>query len=186
MGRTDCRTEELTEKALFSKTVFEGKVFDCLVNDVELSDGSISFREIVRHTGGACILPVDSDLNCYLVRQFRSGADQVLLEVPAGKIEVGEDPKACAAREITEETGFEAGNIISLGHIFATPAYCSEKIHLYIGTDLHYVGSSPDSGEFLGVEKIPLTDLVAMCDDGRICDSKTTVLIYKAARRFIG
>lgn len=186
MGRTDCRTDELTEKTLFSKTIFEGKVFDCLLNDVELPDGSISFREIVRHTGGACILPIDSDLNCYLVRQFRSGADQVMLEVPAGKIEQGEDPEECARREVVEETGYEAGKIAYEGHIFATPAYCSEKIHLYIGTDLKFVGSSPDSGEFLGLEKISLKELVDMCDNGQITDSKTTVLVYKAARRFIG
>ena len=186
MGRTDCNTNELTEKTLFSKTLFEGRVFDCVIKDVELSDGTVAVRELVMHTGGACILPVDQDLNCYLVKQFRSGADRVLIEVPAGKIEPGEDPKECAAREIAEETGFEAGSIISLGYIYATPAYCSEKIHLYIGTDLKYVGTSPDSGEFLGNVKIPLSELVAMCDNGEICDSKTTALIYKAARRFIG
>ncbi|MBP5260616.1 MAG: NUDIX hydrolase [Clostridiales bacterium] len=185
MGKTDCRDDELFEKTLNTQTVFEGKVFDCILKDVELVDGSVAKREVVLHTGGACILPVDRDLNCYMVKQYRSGADEVLIEVPAGKIEKGEDPLECALREIEEETGFESGNVISLGSMCATPAYCSERIHMYLATDLKYKGVKPDKGEFLGVVRYPLNTLVEMCDNGLIKDSKTIICIYKAARRLL-
>ena len=185
MGRTDCGMRDLNEKTVNTKVVFTGKVFNAVVRDVELSDGSEAVREVVIHTGGACILPVDNELNCYLVRQFRSGAEEVLLEVPAGKIEKGEDPLHCALREIVEETGFEAGKTESLGFIYPTPAYCSERIHLYIGTDLKYVGSSPDAGEFLGVEKVPLSELIEMCNNGEIRDGKTLACINRAAWRYL-
>ena len=186
MGKTDCSDSEMMEKTVSSKTCFEGKVFKCLVNEVQLSDGSRASRELVIHTGGACILPVDDELNCYMVRQYRSGADEVLIEVPPGKIEEGEDPLECATREITEETGYKAGKVEYLGVVCATPAYCSERIHMYLATELTYVGVSPDSGEFLKLVKYPLSDLVRMCDEGIIKDGKTVISIYKAARRLMG
>jgi len=185
MGKTDCSDNELIETIVSSEVIFEGRVFDCRIDDVTLSDGSPAKRELVIHTGGACILPVDSDLNCYMVKQYRSGAGEVLLEVPAGKIEKGEDPYECAVREITEETGYRANKVESLGVVCATPAYCSERIHMYLATDLVYDGTNPDNGEFLSTVKIPLTDLVKMCDEGIIKDAKTLICIYKAARRLL-
>jgi len=183
MGSIDCKDNELFEMTLTEEFVFKGRVFECDVRTVRLSDGRMATREVIKHTGGACVLPVDDELNCYLVRQFRSGAERVLTEVPAGKIEPGESPAECVSREIREETGFTAGKIESLGYIYATPAYCSEKIHLYLATGLSYVGGSPDSGEFLRVEKYPLTELIKMCDSGEIEDAKTVACIYKASRR---
>ena len=185
MGKIDCKDNEMFEKTLSEETVFTGRVFECEVRAVELSDGRVTGREIVKHTGGACILPVDDELNCHVVRQFRSGAGQVMTEVPAGKIEPGEDPLECVRREVREETGYDAGRIESLGFIFATPAYCSEKIHLFLGTELTYKGGRPDNGEFLCVEKIPLATLVTMCDEGKIFDAKSVACIYKAARRLL-
>ncbi len=185
MGRNDCSDSELTEQILSSRKVFSGRVFDCEVRQVELHGGIKAEREIVVHTGGACIIPVDSDLNCYMVKQYRSGVQEILMEVPAGKIEPGEDPMECASREIVEETGYEAGKIDPLGYIVATPAYCSEKIHMYLGTDLRFKGANTDDGEFLGVTRVPLAELVEMCDRGEITDSKTTVCIYKAAGRLL-
>ena len=185
MGKTDCRDNELIETVVSEETKFEGRVFKAVVRDITNPDGSSDKREVVIHTGGACILPVDKDLNCYMVRQYRSGVEEVLLEVPAGKIEVGEDPLECASREIKEETGYSAGKVENLGYMCATPAYCSERIHMYLGTELEYSGTNPDNGEFLGVHKYPLTDLVAMCDSGEIKDSKTVICIYKAARRLL-
>jgi len=185
MGNIDCKDSELFEKTLSEETIFEGRVFECVTRAVELSDGSISGREIVKHSGGACIIPVDEDLNCYLVRQFRNGAQTILTEVPAGKIEPGEEPLDCVSREIREETGYCAERIESLGYIYATPAYCSEKIHLFLGTGLTFKGGRPDSGEFLRTVKYPLSKLVEMCDEGSICDAKTVACIYKAAGRLL-
>ena len=185
MGKNNCSDTELYEETLDKREVFNGRVFDCIVKNVRLSDGSKSVREVVLHTGGASVLPVDKDLNCYLVKQFRSGVEQIMLEVPAGKIEKGEAPQSCATRELAEEMGFMAGKIESLGVNVATPAYCSERIHMYLATELKFVGARPESHEFLSIQKIPLADLVEMCDRGEIRDSKTVISIYKAARRLL-
>lgn len=174
---------ELIETTLSSETVFEGRVFDTIVKRVRLSDGKESTREVILHNGGACILPVDDDLNCYMVRQFRSPFEKVILEVPAGKLEKGEDPRVCAIRELREETGFEASEVIDLGRMICSPGYDSEVIGLFLARGLSYVGDRPDEGEFLKCEKIPLKELVLMCDRGEIEDSKTQLCIYKSIRR---
>lgn len=171
---------ETTEE---SEVIFHGKVFDTIVKKVSLADGSKSKREIVMHHGGACVLPIDDDLNCYMVRQFRSPFEEILLEVPAGKLEPGEEPLSCAIRELHEEAGFEAGEITDFGAEIVSPGYDSEMIWLFMARDLKQLGQKLDEGEFLNVEKIPLTTLLDMCEKGQIRDSKTQLCIYKAARR---
>ena len=175
--------KDLYEETLDSELKFHGRVFDTIVKTVKLADGSTSTREIVKHNGGACILPVDDELNCYMVRQFRSPFEEIMLEVPAGKIEPGEDPKLCAIRELHEETGFEAGEIIDFGVSICSPGYDSEKIYLYGARDLKFIGEKLDEGEFLHCEKIPLKTLLQMADNGEIIDSKTLICIYKMVRR---
>lgn len=173
----------LAEKTLETEIKFRGRVFDTIVKKVELADGSHSSREIVCHNGGACILPVDSEGNCYMIRQFRSPFERILLEVPAGKLEKGEDPRDCAIRELHEETGFTARQVEDLGSMIASPGYDSEVIHLFLATGLDFIGRKPDEGEFLSCEKIPLETLVKMADAGQIEDAKTLLCIYKAIRR---
>ena len=173
----------LYEKTVASRTVFEGKVFDVEIKDITTPEGNASVREIVKHPGGACILPIDNEGNCYLVKQFRSPFEKVMLEAPAGKLEKGEDPLHCVSREITEETGFTAGKIECAGAVAATPGYCSEIITLFIGTELEYKGGIPDPNEYIATVKMPLTDAVRMADNGEITDAKTLVLLYKAQRR---
>ncbi|MBE7069748.1 MAG: NUDIX hydrolase [Ruminococcaceae bacterium] len=184
MGKIDCSDDMLFEKTVSKETKFTGKVFRVEVKTITTPEGVTSHREIVLHNGGAAILPVDQDLNCYFVRQFRSPFEKVMTESPAGKVEPGEDPLDCAAREITEETGFTAGKIEHVGKMTATPGYCSEVINLYIATDLSFTGGSPDPNEYLRTVKCPLKEALEMAESGRIEDAKTLVLIYKAARRF--
>ena len=184
MGRIDCSDDMLFEKTESKETKFTGKVFTVEVKTITTPEGATSHREIVLHNGGAAILPVDDELNCYFVRQFRSPFEKVMTEAPAGKIEPGEDPLTCATREITEETGFTAGNIEYVGKMAATHGYCSEIISLYIATDLQFTGGAPDPNEYLRTVKCPLKNALEMAESGKIEDAKTLVLIYKAARRF--
>ena len=184
MGQINCNDDLLFEKTLSSDTKFEGKVFNVIVKQVETPSGRIASREVVLHHGGACILPVDADLNAYFVKQFRSPFEKVMLEAPAGKIETDESPLTCATREITEETGFISKNIIELGKMSATPGYCSEQISLFLATDLEYKGGNPDEGEFLGLVKMPLTEAFDLALSGEIEDAKTQLVIHLASRRF--
>lgn len=105
------------------------------------------------------------------------------MEVPAGKLEIGEDPRECAIRELREETGFVAGSVTDLGKMVCSPGYCSEVIGMYLATDLKYEGIKLDEGEFLNVEKIPFGDLLKMVDNNEIEDAKTQICILKSARR---
>ena len=183
MGKINCSDDLLYEKTVSSKTIFEGRVFSVEIKDITTPEGNKSNREIVRHPGGACILPVDDEGYCYLVKQFRSPFEKIMLEAPAGKLEKGEDPLQCVSREITEETGFTARNIECVGAVAATPGYCSEIITLFIGTGLEYKGGNPDPNEYLATVRMPLTEALGMADRGEINDSKTLVLLYKASRR---
>ncbi len=184
MGQINCSDDMLFEKTLSQTVKFEGKVFKVAVKEVMTPSGRKASREIVLHHGGACILPVDPDMNAYFVKQFRSPFERVMLEAPAGKVEEGESPLTCATREITEETGFVANNIVDLGKMCATPGYCSETISMYLGLDLEYKGGDPDEGEFLGLVKMPLTEALDMCLRGEIEDAKTQLVIHLASRRF--
>lgn len=172
-----------TEEVLAKERKFTGRVFAAEVMDVRLQDGSFGKREIVCHNGGAAIIPVDKDLNVYVVRQFRSPFGQVLVEIPAGKLERDEDPCACAIRELKEETGLVAEHVESLGYVFSSPGYSTEVLYLYLATGLSQEERSLDEGEFLNVEKIPLKELVEQADEGQIRDAKTLVAVLKTARR---
>ncbi len=177
------RFEKLNETTLSEETVFEGKVIKCVLRDVELADGRKSKREIVQHNGGCCILPIDSEGNAYVVHQFRSPFGEVLTEIPAGKLELGEDPYECAVRELEEETGFKSGKIIPLGKMISSPGYCSEVIYMYLALDLEFIGWHLDEGEFVNVSKIPFEELLKMVDNDEISDGKSCLCILKAAGR---
>ena len=173
---------ELFEKKLTSRQVFDGVVVKLFVDEVELPNGEKSVREIVRHPGAVCVVPVDNDGNVIMVRQYRYAFSQVLLEIPAGKLEKGEEPLPAAMRELEEETGTVAGKMEYLGELYTTVAIFDEKIHMYLATDLTYKDAHPDQDEFLEVEKVPLDTLVKMVMNGEIKDSKTQVAILKADR----
>ena len=168
------------EETISKKTIFNGKVFDVNLLDVALADNSTAYREIVTHNGGAGILAIDDDKFCYLVKQFRKGAEQEMLEIPAGKLEKSEKPIDCAKRELEEEVGFVSENIKDLGYFFPTPAYCTEKIHIYLATNLKKTAQKLDDGEFLEIVKLPFDIVYEMVLKGEIVDAKTIIAVMKA------
>ena len=168
---------ELYEKTLTSKTLFEGKVVNLKVDTAELPDGREAYREVVEHPGGVCIAAVDEEGYIYLVEQWRYPFAEVVMELPAGKLERGEDPDLAAARELREETGFSCDALRKVGVSYSSPGFCSEVIHLYIADGLKKGQQDLDDGEFLNLSRMPLEDAVQMAVDGRIKDGKSRTLL---------
>lgn len=173
----------LQEKKLSGETVFEGRIFSITHDIVELENGNTSDRDVLHHNGGVCVIPITDDNEIYLVRQFRYPFSEVTREVPAGKLEKGEDHEECGRRELLEETGFTCEEFTHMGTLYPVPAYDTEIIHMYMARKLSSPkGQSLDEDEFLDVEKLPLSQAVQQVMDGEIKDSKTQIIILKAAR----
>lgn len=172
----------LTEKTVNREIKFEGKIFTVAIDDVLLEDGSPAKRELVLHHGGAGILPVENDGTITLVRQYRSGVAKQMTEICAGKLEEGEDALEGALRELEEELGIRAGNVIPLGAFAPTPAYDSEITHVFLATDLSYCERHTDEGEFLDIVTMSLDEAVSLVMNGEISDGKTQLAILKAER----
>ena len=171
---------DYSEKKIDGELKYKGVIIDAYLDRAELTDGRIVKREVVTHPGGAAVLPIDSDGFCYCVRQFRYPIGKSLLEVPAGKLNWGEDHRLCAERELSEETGFTADKIIYLGPSYSSPGFSTETIHVYLALGLHAGKSHPDDGEFLDVEKHHIDELHKMVMSGEICDAKTIIAVLKA------
>ncbi len=170
----------LFEEKTDGKEIFSGHIFNVQVDHVKIADGSIRPREVVEHHGGVCVVPIDKNGNVYIVRQFRYAVGRVLLEIPAGKLEKGENPLEGVKRELMEETGFTASSWTELGMMYPTPGYCSERLYVYLARGLAKGRQHLDDGEILEVESIPLDRLVKMIMAGEICDGKTVFGILKA------
>lgn len=171
---------DFTEKTIATTDIYNGRIVHLKEDTVSMPDGSIAKRELVIHGGGVGVLALDENNEVYMVRQWRKPYDEVVLEIPAGKLESGEDIKAAALRELMEETGYLAKTIMPMGKYYPTPGYCSEIIYLYLAKDLEYVGQNLDPGEFIEVIKIPLATLLEMVMDNKIYDAKTAIAILKA------
>ena len=169
----------LEEKTLSSEQKFDGRVVKLFVDKAELENGEVVSREVIRHPGGVCVLPLDEDNNVLFVEQFRYPHGRVLLEIPAGKLEYGEKHYDCGLRELKEETGCTCDRYDYLGSLIPTPAYCGEGIHMYLARGLHYGAQKLDDDEFLDVKKIPLEKAVEMIMNNEIADSKTQIAILK-------
>ena len=172
-----------TETMLESKEIFNGRVIRVTVDKVQLEDGTTSTREIVHHHGGACILPVDADGSVTMVRQFRYAFGEEIWELPAGKLEKGEDPFEAGKREFKEECGATADSYFSLGEVYPSPGYCGEIIHLYGAAGLHFGQQHLDEGEYLDVVRMPLDEAVRRVMTGEIKDAKTAIAILKLKER---
>lgn len=170
----------LSEKFLSTQKIYDGKIIKLKRDTVELEDGSVALREVITHPGGVCVLPLDDELNVYVVEQFRYPQNRITLEIPAGKLEYGEDHFECGKRELKEEIGAEAEKYVYLGELCPTPAYDTEIIHMYLATGLKFSERSLDEDEFLDVKKLPLKELKKLCMNGKIKDAKTQAAVLKA------
>ena len=173
---------EYLERPVGSVEKYKGIIVRVRLDDAELYTGKVVKREVVEHPGGVTILPVDEDGSCYMVRQFRYPFGRMMLEAAAGKLEYGEDHRECAVRELSEETGFTADELVYLGGCCTSPGFSTEVLHIYLALGLHAGESHPDQDEFLNVEKIPLHTLSRMVMDGEIDDAKTIVAVLKAEK----
>lgn len=175
-----CGPMDLTEKTLRREEKFEGKILSVHVDEVLLPNGSTSTREVVEHVDGVAVLPLDEENNVLTVTQYRYVFGKPLLEIPAGKLDPGEDPVTGALRELREETGAVPGTFLSLGAILPAPGCYGERLHLFLARDLRMEAQHLDPDEFLNVERIPFDEMVRRCMDGEIEDAKTVAAVLKA------
>ena len=171
---------ELKETQLSSEKIFDGRILHIRRDTVRLPDGGEAFREVVDHPGGVCVLALDDQNRALVVSQFRYPYEKVLREVPAGKLEYGEDPREAAIRELKEETGATAGEFTSLGELYPSPGYCGEIIRMYFARQLTFGETHLDEDEFLNMERIPFAQLVEQVLSGEIRDAKTIAAVLKA------
>ena len=165
------------EKQIKRQQIYKGHVIDVVKDEVELDDGTRSYREVVLHNGGACIALKDGDYY-YLVRQYRYPFGKMMYEFPAGKIDKGEQHLETVLRESIEETGYSAKNVRYFGYIIPTCGYCAEKIYLYYGEADEYLGQHFDKDEDITLEKFTFKQIKEMIKEGIIEDSKTIALMY--------
>ena len=171
---------ELNETRLSSEKIFDGHILHIRRDKVRLPDGSEAFREVADHPGGVCVLALDDRNQALMVCQFRYPYEKVLWEVPAGKLEYGEDPAEAAIRELKEETGATAGEFASLGELYPSPGYCGEIIRMYFAHQLTFGEAHLDKDEFLNMERVPFDQLVERVLSGEIKDAKTIAAVLKA------
>ena len=168
------------EETVSSQEKFKGRIVR-LRHDEIMVNQRLGLREVVEHPGGVCVMAITQDRHVLTVDQFRYAQKEVLKELPAGKKEPNEDPLSTAKRELVEETGYSASTWLDYGVIYPSPAYLDEVIHLYVATDLTYIGQNLDDGEYLSVFLTPIDELLRDIVSGQIKDSKTAVLVMRYA-----
>ena len=174
--------KDFTETTVEKNLLYRGKILALREDDVTLPNGRAAKRVVVEHRGGVAVLAVDERGYVPIVRQYRYAVGAHLWEIPAGKLEEGEEPDAAIVRELREETGLVAGQMTSLGMFYPTCGYSNEIIRLYLATDLSYVGAKPDEDEFLEIKYVKIDELYEKCLSGEIKDGKTVLaaLLYRA------
>ena len=170
---------ELWEKTVSSQTIYEGKIITVKLDQAQLVNGATASREVVEHPGGVAILPLYDDGTVPIVRQFRYPFQKVITELPAGKLERGEDPRPAALRELEEEVGVTCGELTYLGCLYLSPGFSTEVLHMYLARDLRQGACHPDEDEFLEVERVPFGTLAGQVLSGEITDAKTVALVLK-------
>lgn len=172
---------DLIERQLDSKLIFDGRILHVYDDAVSLPNGHEASRELIRHIGAVCVIPVLSDGRAVVERQYRYPVERVLTEIPAGKLDsADEDPELAARRELREETGYTCDELIPLGVFYPAPAYSSEKIHMYLARGLHRGDQDLDEDEFLNVTLVPLEELARQAMAGQLPDVKTQAAVLRA------
>ena len=168
------------EKQIEKKTLYEGLIVNVRRDVAELYNGKRVPREVVEHPGGVAVVPVTADGKVLMVRQYRYPMEEELLEIPAGKLDDGENPLDCAVRELKEETGCRAGKIVDLGPMYPSPGFCRETLYIYLALDLEHGKSELDEDEFLSVEPHAIDELIEKIMANELPDGKSIVGIMKA------
>lgn len=171
---------EFFEKQIKESTVYEGLIVNVRRDVAEIKNGRHVPREVVEHPGGVAIVPMTDDGKILMVRQYRYPMERELLEIPAGKLDIGEDPFDCAVRELREETGCTARQIVFLGETYPSPGFCKETLYLYLALELEHGDMDLDEDELLSLEPHPIDDLLAKIMANDLPDAKTIVGIMKA------
>lgn len=171
------------EKTMKSEKLYEGKIINLRIDTVELPDKKYSKREIVEHPGGVAIVGITDENKILLVSQYRKAVDRVLLELPAGKIEVNEEPKETAIKELKEETGYSTEKLEYLLEFYTSPGFSTEKVYIFLAENMEKGEQELESGEYIDVESYRIEDLIEMIENGDIIDSKTIIGIYAVKNR---
>ena len=174
-----------------SRRIYTGRVLNLDIDTVRFPDGSTGELEMIRHSGASAVVPFISDPlgpdpQILLIRQFRYAAEGYVYEIPAGRLDPGEEPVACAHRELREETGCTAGSMERLFTMYTTPGFTDERIHVFLATDLVHGKTDQDVDEFLEVETMPLSKALSMIESGLIQDGKTALAILFVAGFRVG
>ncbi|MFC7441030.1 NUDIX domain-containing protein [Laceyella putida] len=166
------------EKTIASETIFSGKVVHLQVDEVRLPDGRTAKREIVKHPGAVAVLAITEEKKLVLVRQYRKPLEKTILEIPAGKLEAGEEPSACAARELEEETGYRAKGLSHVVSFYTSPGFADELLHIYQADGLAKGQGNPDQDEFVELVECTLEECMEHIQNGDIMDAKTVAAVY--------
>lgn len=172
--------QKLVELTLSSKEIFKGKLLHVFLDEARLPDGSVSTREWFKHPGASAVVPVFKNGDIMLVRQFRYPVSQIFYEVPAGKIDSGENPDTTAERELKEEAGLSCQNFDYVGHFYPAIGYTDEIIHFYVAWNIEEkLNQQMDTDEFMLKERMPFREAVEMVYNGEITDGKTTIALLR-------
>lgn len=166
------------------QNLYSGRILDLNLEEHQLPDDRQASFEIVRHPGGAAILPLLADGRVVLVRQFRPAIGDMLLEIPAGRLEEGETPEKCAARELVEEVGYRAGRLERMGEMLTAVGFSDERLHLYLARDLTPTERAPEEDEYIEPTLVPVEEAIAMVASGKIVDGKTQLALLLYHRKF--
>lgn len=167
------------EKTISSERVYSGHIINVRVDTVEMPDGKTAFRDIAEHPGGVGVLAITEKNKIILVKQYRKPIEKAVYEIPAGKIDRGEEPLSCGVRELEEETGFKAREFISLGYMYPSPGFTDEVTHIYMARGLYKGEINPDEDEYLDIEEFDIDDVKQMIMNNEINDAKTVFAFFK-------
>lgn len=173
----------MKEEILSTETIFDGRIVHLKVHTIRLPDGNLGKRELIHHSGAVAIIALDDEQRVLMVKQYRIGLGDISYEIPAGVLELGENPLAAAEREMREETGYRPLALEPMGGLYVAPGYTTEYIHLFHAIGLELAPLSQDADEFIEFVRIPLVETLAMIERAEIVEAKTVIALLRIARR---